>query len=201
MNLLAKAKRSGTHKETPVVRARMEPLSVHFLMKNPLSIQIEMSDLQLVARMTDSVSQRLCTNEDAIAIGTPTNKKKTWTFSSSELEYEALDFCRLSSVGAQSGAWKSSIEEEPFFIGTKTGSTLEPGSTTEISLGICPLVLGDFEIVGVRYKLFNDVWVYHPFNVKGPLLQNSSYNRANRGTLRLWSLVLFSKGLVSLIYC
>jgi hypothetical protein len=182
MNLLAKAKRSGNHKETPVVRARMEPLSVHFVMKNPLSIQIEMSDLQLVARMSESVSQRLCTNEDAIAIGPPTNKQKTWTFSSSELDYQALDFCRLSPVDERSGAWKSSIEDEPFFVGTKTGLTLEPGSTTEVSLGICPLVLGDLEIVGVRYKLFNDVWVYHPFNVKGPLLQNSSYNRANRGT-------------------
>jgi hypothetical protein len=182
MNLLAKARRSGNHKETPIVRARMDPLSVQFVMKNPLSIQIEMSDLQLVARMTESASQRLCTNEDAIAIGPPTDKPKSWTFSSSELEYEAPDFCRLSPVNAQSGAWKSSIEEEPFFVVTKTGSTLEPGSTTVVSLGICPLVLGDLEIVGVRYKLFNDVWVYHPFSVKGPLLQNSSYNRANRGT-------------------
>jgi len=179
MNLLAKAKRSGNYKESPAVRARMEPLSVQFVVKNPLSIAIDVKDLQLVARVTQAGSGRVCTNEDAIVIGVNGDEQKSWTFPSSSAVYEAPEFCRIS--GTSSGAYKSAAEEEPFFVVSKFELTLAPNSSVEVSLGICPLVVGDMEILGVRCKLFNDVWVYHPFDVKGPLLQNSSENRANRG--------------------
>ena len=181
MNLLAKAKRSGNYKETPAVRARMEPLSVQFVIKNPLSIRIEVDGLQLVARMKEAGSQRVCTNEDAILIGAQNNEQKPWMFSSSTVVYEAPEFCRIS--GTNAGTWKSAAEGEPFFVVTKFGLALEPNSAVRVSLGICPLVRGDMEVLGVRCKLFNDVWVFHPFDVKGPLLQNTSENRANRGKL------------------
>ena len=182
MNLLAKAKRSGNHKESPAVRARMEPLSVQFVMNNPLSVPIEVEELQLVARMLEAGSQRICTNEDAIMIRAKSDKSsKTWKFASSSLQYEAPEFCRISPADKIIGSWKSSCEEEPFFVVTKTGTMLEPGSSSDVALGICPLVLGELEVLGVRYKLFDDVWVYHPFHIKGRLLQNSSYNKANRG--------------------
>ena len=188
MNLLAKAKRSGNYKESPAVRARMEPLSIQFVVKNPLTIAIEVKDMQLVAQITESRSQRVCTNEDAIQIGAHSDERKPWTFSGSNAIYEAPEFCRVS--GTTPGEWKSSAEENPFFVVTKFDLTLEANSSVRVSLGICPLVVGSMEILGVRCKLFNDVWVYHSFDVKGPLLQNTSENRANRGELP-WFAIAF----------
>lgn len=181
MNLLAKSKRSGNYKERPAVRARMEPLSVEFVMKNPLSIGIQVEGLQLVAKMTEAGTGRICTNEDAILIGPPSNDQGPRTFSGSSIVYETPEFCRIS--GTSSGSWTSTAPEEPFFVVSKYALALESNTSVRVTLGICPLVLGDMEVLGVRCKLFNDVWVYHPFDVKGPLLQNTSENRANRGKL------------------
>ena len=47
-------------------------------------------------------------------------------------------------------------------------------------MSLCPLVKGDLEIVGVRCRVFDDIWVLHSFNLKGELLQNTRSNRANR---------------------
>ena len=40
--------------------------------------------------------------------------------------------------------------------------------------------MGELEIVGVRCKIFNEIWVYHKFKVLGSLLQNNIFNRSNR---------------------
>jgi hypothetical protein len=189
MNLLAKAKRSGSYKESPAVRARMEPLSVQFVVRNPLSIPISVERLQLVARMTQAGSNRICTNEDAIAIGEQQADHRSWTFSNAKVVYESPEFCRIS--GSSSMSWKSTANEGPFFVVSKFDMTLAPNTSIKVSLGICPLVLGDLEILGVRCKLFDDVWVFHPFNVKGPLLQNTSENRAKR--VRAESMILKAK--------
>lgn len=192
----ARAKKAGHQKASPEVRARREPLVVEFSMSNPLGISIELTELQLVARLKASDSQRLCTSEDAILIQSPSSASappKTWSFKSSRHEYSVPDFCRIAPSAGDPGktAWKSAEEEDPYFVVTKTNITLDPGSKVKVSLGICPRVMGDLEILGTRCKLFQDVWTYHPLNVKGPLLHNNSHNRANR--VRAESMLLKAK--------
>jgi uncharacterized membrane protein YgcG len=195
-NKLDRAKRSGSMKESPPVRAQMEPLTVAFFISNPLGIPIDLAALQLVARMTDEKGERICTNEDAVKI-TPlrsSNEKQKWTFHSSSVEFEAADFCRLSpggDVDPLKQTWKTAEDSAPFFVVTKKDLTLDPESRRNVSASICPLVQGDLEILGVRCRLFDDVWVYHPFDVKGRLLQNTRSNRANR--VRAESLLLKAK--------
>ena len=183
-NLRNRARRSESFKETPPIRAQMEPFFVEFAVSNPLHIPIDLADLQLVARMTGQESRRVCTNEDAVKI-TPLvsfDEKQTWTFHSSDDEFSVAHFCRISSGQGDSlkEKWKSGEEESPFFVVTKSNITLDPESRKSISLGVCPLLTGDLRVLGVRFRLFDDVWLYHPFEIKGELLQNSRSNRANR---------------------
>ena len=198
-NLLERAKRSPTYKPSPPVRALMEPLAVEFSIRNPLGIPIDLTALQIVATMTKKANDSaICTNEDAIAITPLANKNegRKWTFHSTALEFEVPDFCRLAVDGASGQdetrtKWKSALEVEPYFVVTKDSFTLEAGSSRTIAISVCPLVEGNFEILGVRCRLFDDIWVYHPFKVKGELLQNTRTNRANR--VRGESLVLKSR--------
>jgi hypothetical protein len=195
-NLSRRVKKSAKQNPSPSVQARMEPLSVEFSMHNPLNIPIELSDVQLVAELISSEDKRVCTTEDAIEIqssGSAPEKERIWTFQSSNREFKTPQFGRISPTDSHSGtgAWTSTSQEDPYFVVTKQDLTIDAGNTINLSLGICPLVKGDLEILGVRCKLFGDVWTYHPLNVKGPLLQDTSYNRANRGMplLRLsWAL-------------
>jgi hypothetical protein len=46
----------------------MEPLTVESFISNPLGIPTDLSDLQLVARMSDEKLERVCMNEDAVKI-------------------------------------------------------------------------------------------------------------------------------------
>lgn len=139
--------------------------------------------------MTDESGDQICTNEDAIKI-TPLvsyDEKKEWTFQGANTKYMVPDFCRISAGPGGSSSkdplkqsWKSADEVVPFFAVTKTSLSLEPESRRTISVSICPLARGNLEIVGVRCRLLDDVWVYHPFTLKGQLLQNTRSNRANR---------------------
>ena len=176
-------KREGKKSDLPV-RAQMEPLSVEFAISNPLAIPVDLTDLQIVAKMTEENGDRICTNEDAIKI-TPLvsyNEKQRWTFLGSGVAFEIPDFCRVSTVGPDplKQPWKAAEEISPFFVVTKTTLTLEPESRRTVSASICPLIRGTLEVVGVRCRLLDDVWVFHPFDLKGPLLQNTRENRANR---------------------
>jgi len=194
-NKIERAKRSPTFKENPPVRAQMEPLSVEFFISNPLGIPIDLAALQLVAKMTDESGERLCTNEDAVTI-TPlesSNETQKWTFHNSNADFEAADFCRISAGkdDPTKETWRTADERSPFFVVTKKDITLDPESRRNISASICPMVQGNLEILGVRCRLFDDVWVYHPFDVKGPLLQNTRSNRASR--VRAESLLLKAK--------
>jgi tetratricopeptide (TPR) repeat protein len=189
-NLLERSKRSGTFKETPAVRSRREPLFVDFVIENPLSVDIDVSEVQLVARMIGG--ERVCTNQDAITI-LPLNPKadRQWKFPSTNAVFEVAHFCRISEGPAdetsRTNSWKAAEDEaeEPFFVVTKTKYNLPPGGETRVSAGICPLILGELEILGVRCRLFDTVWVFHPFDIKGPLLQNSRTNDVSRGKLEV----------------
>ena len=178
-----RAKRSASYKPKPPVRALQEPIKVEFTVRNPLGIPVDLNDIQLVARMTSS-DHKVCTNEDAIKI-TPLasyDRSNTWNFPTTDETFYAADYCRISADSSESSTirWKSAEDSEPFFVVTKETLTIDPESKRVVSLSLCPLVKGDLEIVGMRCRIFDDIWVFHPFNVKGELLQNTRANRANR---------------------
>jgi tetratricopeptide (TPR) repeat protein len=179
-NLIERSKRNGSVKPRPTVRAKGEPLFCDFVMRNPLGVEIFMTEVQLVAKMVNG-EERICTNQDAIEInkgggGSPRN----YTFASTDdMEFSVADFCRFSESNQKSCF---SAEENPFFVVTKRDMQLPPLGEASISAGLCPLAQGNLEILGVRFKLFDKVWIYHPFDVPGPLLEDTRTNRANRGT-------------------
>jgi hypothetical protein len=111
LNLVARAKELGSMRPQPAVRARMEPLHVEFEMSNPLAIKVIVNEMQLVAIMKETGTGRVCTNEDAIALG-PT-PAKTWTFDNSDSSFMAPDFCRLAPVGGRR-SWKSAKGRRSF---------------------------------------------------------------------------------------
>ena len=181
-NLLERSKRNGSVKPSPTVRARGEPLFCDFQMENPLSVDIDITEVQLVAKLVDSEG-RVCTNQDAILIKTLSSPDdhRTWSFASTEaLEFSVADFCRISEANENKC---KSAHSNPSFVVTKQQFKMPAGETLVVSAGLTPLVEGNLEILGVRCKLFDKVWVYHPFDIPGPLLQNSRTNRANRGML------------------
>jgi hypothetical protein len=176
----------------PTVRARGEPLVCEFVMKNPMAVEIHVTELQLVARMVEAKDGSSCTNQDAIRIKTIQDAaidNRTWTFASTEhLEFSVAEFCRTAEANQKSC---KSANEKPFFVVAKRTYELAAGGDILVSAGLCPLVEGDLEILGVRCKLFDKVWVYHPFDIPGPLLNNNRTNQANR--VRGESMVLKSK--------
>ena len=196
--MLERSKRAARYKPTPPVRAEREPMVVEFVLRNSLGIPIDVADVQLVARMTqtrreDGVSM-VCTNQDAIQITPLVSYDKTprWSFQSSDVAFGVADFCRVSTGKAgDKDAWKSALEVEPFFVVTKDDISLEPESRKTVTASICPIAQGDLEILGARFRLFDNVWVFHPFTIKGELLQNTRENRANR--VRSESLLLKAK--------
>jgi hypothetical protein len=185
LRALERSRKSSSFTESPPVRALMEPITVDFAMSNPLGIPVDLSDIQLIARMTDD-NGRVCTNEDAIKI-TPLvsyNESPEWCFYGSTTKFQIADFCRVSSTGGAGvegkQSWKAAEETEPSFVVTKTTMTLDPESRKSVAISICPLTQGKLEILGVRCRLFDDVWVSHSFDLKGDLLQDNRSNRANR---------------------
>jgi hypothetical protein len=196
--LVERSKRKDTFKPTPAVRSRMEPMFCEFQIRNPLSVEIDVTQIQLVARMVDDES-RVCTNQDAIRIlpKKPQAEVRHWTFPSTDhLSFETADFLRVSQGPVEANdkklSWQSAQDlPEPFFVVTKSSFHLDAEGEATVSAGVTPLVKGNLEILGVRCKLFDKVWVYHPFDIKGPLLQNTRSNRANR--VRAESMLLKAK--------
>jgi len=178
---LAKSKRTPGR---PEVRARMEPITISFIISNPLGFLVPISSMQLVARMKCGESGRIYTNVEAIDIhsnkGKANNNMKNWKFNCSNELFEVADFSRLFSTESQSWATPDDEGLEPFFVVSKKALALDGRSKRAVSLNICGLVDGDLEILGVRCKIFNEIWVYHQFLVPGPMLQNTSHNRGNR---------------------
>ncbi|KAL3943892.1 MAG: hypothetical protein SGBAC_002050 [Bacillariaceae sp.] len=188
-NMLERSKRKGSIKPKPVIRAKGEPLFCDFQMKNPLAVDIFMTDIQLVVRMVDG-NGRVMTNQDAIEINKgKKSSSKSYTFASTDdMDFSVGDFCRFSEPGEKSCF---PVDENPFFVVTKRDVQLLPLADITISAGVCPLVEGDLELLGVRCKLFDKVWVYHPFDIEGPLLQDTRENISNR--VRGESMLLKSK--------
>lgn len=199
--LLERSRKSSNNGGSPSVRAQMESISVTFTVANPLGLSVPTSQIQLVARLKCASTGRVFTNEGAIHIPPvrkSVNKTKQWSFGGSSKTHEIAEFSRISPQSMQVSdelqrPWLSAFEEgvHPFFVVTKSGMVIEPGEEVNVSLGICPLVMGDLDIVGVRLKIFNEVWVYHKFKIVHPLLHNTALDRSNR--MRGESYILRSK--------
>ncbi|KAG7348164.1 ER-golgi trafficking TRAPP I complex subunit [Nitzschia inconspicua] len=188
--LIERSKRSGNRKPSPKVRARAEPIFCDFVMTNPLEVDVRITQVQLVVKMTDSQGC-ICTNQFAIEMkdSSSAGSQQSWSFASTDkLQFTVPEYCRISKPGTRVC---QSASSNPFFVVTKHEINLPPGGETTVSLGLTPLVEGDLEILGVRSMLLDKVWVYHPFDVPGPLLRDTRSNIMNR--VRGESLLLKAK--------
>lgn len=185
MQLQSRTKKSLSSNDTPYARAKLEPLSVSFEVSNPLSVMVPISSMQLVGKLNCSTSHRVYTNIEALSfsekidVGKPSKK---WKFSGSDKTFEIADFSRISPSTDSDfdSSWQCGVSDtiEPYFLVTKGKMAMEPRSTVLVSLELCPLVMGELEIVGVRCKVFNEIWVYHKFNAPRHLLNGP--NRLKR---------------------
>lgn len=181
--LVARSRKKGSLKPKPTVRAMGEPIGCDFVMTNPLAVDIRLTNVQLVARMVESGTDALCTNEDAIKIGPPlppdAATSPDWTFAGSPgQKYFMPEFVRIQESNQKT--CKSASEAKPFFVVTRQDVSIPAGGCANMSTRLLPLVKGDLEILGVRFQLEDQVWVYHSFHIPGPLLTNTRTNRANR---------------------
>jgi hypothetical protein len=180
---LAERSKRKNKKCLPVIRARGEPIFCDFRMKNPLAIEVNFTEIQLVARMVDNSKgdKKTCTNEFAIKLndGALSDfQKSDWTFSSTDdLQFKVPHFCRISEPNVKSC---TSAQANPFFVVTKQVAVLPAEGEMVLSTSITPLIEGDLEILGVRYKLRDKVWLYHAFDMPGPLLKDTRTNIMNK---------------------
>ena len=171
---------------TAEVRATSEPLSVTFSLKNPLGLDIELKEMQLVASLSCPKSGKTHSNEFPLSTkddaGTP-KTSKSWTFHGSSHQFHSPEFMCQQSNDLNTPSSKP-VNEEPYFVVTKPSMKMGPNSTTLVNLKICPLAEGDLRILGARFHLLEEVWVYHEFDTPGPLLQDTRDNKSKRGKLQ-----------------
>ena len=168
---------------TPEVRATSEPIAVSFSLSNPLGIDIDLTEVQLVATMECKKTGLRHTNE--FAISEPDfGEAKIVTFYGSEKEYRSPEFmCQVPLDVSSEDSVTLVKDSDPFFVVTKLSVKVAANSDTTVSLNISPLVEGDLNVLGFRFKLLNEVWVYTRFNLLGPLLQDTQLNKSKRGKL------------------
>jgi len=191
---LAERNKRKHQKSQPVVRARGEPIFCDFRMKNPLGIQVKITELQLVARMVAAVdtttntedydiNNKTCTNEFAIELNNETtetraDRQSEWTFAcTDDLLFKVPQFSRISKPNVKGC---TSARSNPFFVVTKQEVELPAEGETVVSTSIAPLIEGNLEILGVRCKLLDKVWLYHAFEIPGPLLKDTRTNVMNK---------------------
>lgn len=177
-------RKKSSDAQPPTTRAKLEPITVSFRISNPLNVMIPVTAIQLVATLKCNKTHRVYTNQESIELcqgSDATDLNKKWKFSGSSGIFEIAHFaCVSPTTDSESEAWHSGYNENPFFLVTKSRIALEPCSIVDISLEICPLITGTLEILGLRCKLFNEIWVYNPFDTKGSLLHNTAFNRRNK---------------------
>jgi hypothetical protein len=162
-------KRKGNLR-SPEVRSLSEPLTVTFSLKNPLGLDMELMDMQLVASLSCSESGLLHTNEFPISSANDSNdSSKSWKFHGSDREFRRPNFVCQFPIKSDGNLLVEAIpstiiDSEPYFVVTKASAKLGTNSDTTMSLNICPLAEGDLKILGVRFHLRGAVWVYHKFN-------------------------------------
>jgi hypothetical protein len=169
------AKRSKAA-EKPITRTCTEPVFLQVRVTNPLNVDLELSDIQLVAELRSTKSGFLSSSETRTATdASHIDATKARVFDCCP----SRTFTCPEAYSCEGGAsdWSSST---PYFVVEKQALALEASTQTTLTLAICPLVEGDFQILGLRAKLLGHLWTYHPFFLKGPLLQDTRTNRTNR---------------------
>jgi hypothetical protein len=171
---------------TPEVRATSEPIAVSFVLSNPLGIDIDLTEVQIVASLECQQSGMRHTNEFALDDSDSNSLRPNIVkFYGSDKEYQSPEFmCQLPAVSDFSSRITTLVKDsDPHFVVTKVSVTMRANSETVVSLNICPLVEGDLKLLGFRFKLLDQVWIYHRFDLLGPLLQDTQINKAKRGEL------------------
>ena len=183
--LCARTRRRGA--PAPAARATREPLAVRCTLSNPLGLTVALEDVQLVASLERT--EWAHTSEFAVVadrvVASAATGQRHWTFPGVEDDFWRSEFlCRLPTKSSDVSPSPSTIigeDSEPYFVVTKSSVTIETNSDATVTLKLCPLVEGDLRIFGVRFRLLGQVWVYHRFDLKGPLLQDTNANRSKRG--------------------
>ena len=165
--------------EKPRIRACGEPFLVSVALANPLGIQLELTEIHLVAELQGT--QAVGSNEGLGVSGdnfSKTSSSRTWSFDCCPSKvFRVPAFYCDNSISNRSVAEN---EVSPYFCVEEKSVTMDGSSVLNITLAICPLIKGEFNILGLRCKLFDQVWMYHPFFVQGPLLQDTRQHKANR---------------------
>ena len=153
--------------EVRTSRIRMEPILVKLTMTNPLTVGLPLSELQLIAQLRCPTSGRIYSNEaiensdNLETVGSSTNK--LWTFQTSREIFYNPDFQHSFPMTAE-----ANIGDGPYFVVSKLNIELQPQATVDASLEICPLLVGEMDIIGVRWRAFNQFWVHHKFQALKP---------------------------------
>lgn len=163
------------HAESRTSRIRMEPISVKLTLTNPLSVALPISELQLVARVKCKTSGRIYSNEHTIeksgkAYITGSSTNRLWTFQSSQEIFYIPDFehCYWANEKENEYLVEGITDGGPYFVTSKMTLELQPLASLEINLEICPLHVGEMDMIGIRWKAFNQFWVYHAFQKLKP---------------------------------
>eukprot|EP00804_Cyclotella_cryptica_P024493 CCRYP_017559-RA/>CCRYP_017559-RA protein AED:0.26 eAED:0.26 QI:1717/1/1/1/1/1/5/475/1401 len=168
---------------TPEVRATSEPIAVSFSLCNPLGIDIDLTKVQIVASLDCQKSGMRHTNEFAVSDSASESiKPNIVKFYGSEKEYRSPEFMCQVPIDSDFSSRVTALvhNSDPYFVVTKFSVKAKASSETMVSLNICPLVEGDLKVLGFRFKLLDEVWIFHRFELLGPLLQDTQLNKARR---------------------
>eukprot|EP00586_Coscinodiscus_wailesii_P000359 CAMPEP_0172484228 /NCGR_PEP_ID=MMETSP1066-20121228/11600_1 /TAXON_ID=671091 /ORGANISM="Coscinodiscus wailesii, Strain CCMP2513" /LENGTH=1011 /DNA_ID=CAMNT_0013248591 /DNA_START=206 /DNA_END=3238 /DNA_ORIENTATION=+ len=170
----------------PASRSRMEPIRISFTAVNPLAVQLQFTQLQLVATLepagdAEGIGGFIGKNdvaENVKPLSSSQHQKQPWRFLS--LPNVDFDVPHFYQNLPNDNTTQEASPSEPFFVVDKQALVIEPNTTQKVTLTLTPLIKGNLKILGYRAKLFNEIWLYHKFDISGPLLQDTALHRANR---------------------
>ena len=161
-------KSKGDHVKTIALE---EPFVVSLHLFNPLSIPLTLNRVQLVAKYEDGVVD-LGNGFNSNNSSKP-KENRCWNFKGSDEIFHCPDLC-----------FPPDISTNPHFVVTKQTIEMNPKDVVPLNMNICPLLCGKLSIIGMRFKLFGQVWIFHQFRIPGPFLRNTREQRAKRGELK-----------------
>ena len=153
----------------PAIRALEEPFVISMDLLNTLSIPLSLTELHLTARheSSDGVTSNINAKLENFRENT---KNEKYSFQGSKENFYVPHFFSYLPNSTT-----------PSFVVNMQKIDIEAKSVVKLYMHICPLVPGKLKIVGMRCKLFGKLWIYHQFDLVGPLLQKTREQRANRG--------------------
>lgn len=176
-------------KQTKSTRACGEPFLVTVVFANPLDVQLQLTEIQLVAELQVRADQSNLTGSNVTRDPTAKNGNSSFFSEKGSAKTWSYNCCpdivfKVPAFYADSSNSNSSLEEEggmsPSFCVEVKDVSMDASSVCTVSLAICPLTEGELNIVGLRCKIFDHIWMYHHFSIRGPLLQDTRQHRAYR---------------------